>query len=138
MNNKDIRWLQRFSNYNKALQQLSRFIEKEDLNELEKQGLIKAFEYTYELAWKTLQDLLKEKGYKDVVGPKPVIEQSFQDGYISNGEAWFRMHESRNQTSHTYNEETANEIVSKILEEYFSLFIELQEKLTNEKERGTR
>ncbi len=138
MNNKDIRWLQRFSNYNKALQQLSRFIEKEDLNELEKQGLIKAFEYTYELAWKTLQDLLKEKGYKDVVGPKPVIEQSFQDGYISNGEAWFRMHESRNLTSHTYNEETADEIVSKILEEYFSLFIELQEKLTNEKERGTR
>jgi nucleotidyltransferase substrate binding protein (TIGR01987 family) len=100
--------------------------------------LIKAFEYTYELAWKTLQDLLKEKGYKDVVGPKPVIEQSFQDGYISNGEAWFRMHESRNLTSHTYNEETADEIVSKILEEYFSLFIELQEKLTNEKERGTR
>lgn len=52
---------------------------------MEEQGLIKAFEYTYKLGWKTLQDLLKEKGYSDVIRPKPVIEQSFQDGYITNG-----------------------------------------------------
>jgi len=59
----DIRWLQRFSNFIKALSQLERFVQKEDLNEMEEQGLIKSFEYTYELAWKTLQDLMKEKGF---------------------------------------------------------------------------
>jgi hypothetical protein len=52
---------------------------------MEQQGLIKAFEYTFELSWKTLQDLLKHKGYRDILGPRPVIEQSFQDGYINDG-----------------------------------------------------
>ena len=135
MTNKDIRWIQRFSNFTKAFQQLSKFIERSDLNELEKQGLIKAFEYTYELAWKTLQDLLKDKGYKDIVGPKPVIEQSFQDGYITDGEAWLRMHNSRNLTSHTYNEETAEEIVDKIMVEYFNLLDQLYSRLIIEKEK---
>ncbi len=131
----DIRWIQRFSNYEKAFGQLSKYVDRQDLNELEKQGLIKAFEYTYELAWKTLQDLLKEKGYKDVVGPKPVIEQSFQDGYIENGEGWLKMHNSRNLTSHTYNEETAEEIIEKIQSEYFALLNDLHLRLQAEKEK---
>jgi nucleotidyltransferase substrate binding protein (TIGR01987 family) len=129
---KDIRWQQRFSNFNKALTQLERFVKHSELNEMEEQGLIKAFEYTYELAWKTLQDLLKEKGYKDIIGPKPVIEQSFQDGYIEDGEAWMRMHNSRNLTSHTYNNETAAEIIKKIREEYLSLFINIRSRLKEE------
>ena len=70
---------------------LERFIQVKELNEMEEQGLIKAFEYTYELSLKTLQNLLKEKGYTDIVGPKPVIEQSFQDGYIIDGKGWMRM-----------------------------------------------
>lgn len=126
---KDIRWLQRFSNYIKAFDQLEKFNERDDLNEMEKQGLIKAFEYTYELSWKTLQDLLKERGYTDVIGPKPVIEQSFSDGYITDGEAWMRMHTSRNLTSHSYNEETALEIIEKIRSDYISLFRSLKSKL---------
>lgn len=130
----DIRWQQRFSNFKKAFAQLEKFIAEEDLNELEAQGLIKAFEYTYELSWKTLQDLLIDKGYKDILGPKPVIEQSFQDGYIKNGEAWMRMHICRNLTSHTYNQETADEIVEQIIDEYYDLFKELKETL--EKERS--
>lgn len=132
MTTSDIRWKQRFSNFNKAYIQLERFIENEDLNEMERQGLIKAFEYTYELAWKTLQDLLAEKGYSGIVGPKPVIEQSFQDGYIEDGMGWMRMHKSRNLTSHTYDEETAQEIVTQVIEEYFKLFKNL--KLNLEKE----
>ena len=130
----DIRWQQRFSNFKKAFAQLEKFIAEEDLNELEAQGLIKAFEYTYELSWKTLQDLLKDKGYKDIFGPKPVIEQSFQDGYIENGEAWMRMHNSRNLTSHTYNKDTADQIVEQIIVEYFDLFKQL--KVTLEEERS--
>ena len=129
----DIRWQQRFINFNKAFSQLERFMQEKSLNEMEEQGLIKAFEYTYELSWKTLQDLLKEKGYTDVVGPKPVIEQSFQDGYIVDGKGWMRMHVSRNLTSHTYDEETAEEIVRSIRSEYFLLLKSLQERLQEEK-----
>lgn len=131
--NSDIRWQQRFINFNKAFSQLERFMQEETLNEKEEQGLIKAFEYTYELSWKTLQDLLKEKGYTDVVGPKPVVEQSFQDGYIADGKGWMRMHVSRNLTSHTYDEETAEEIVKSIRIEYFQLLKDLQRRLEEEK-----
>jgi nucleotidyltransferase substrate binding protein (TIGR01987 family) len=128
----DIRWQQRFNNFNKAFQQLEKFISHSQLNEMEEQGLIKAFEYTYELSWKTLQDLLKEKGYRNIIGPKPVIEQSFQDGYITDGKGWMRMHNSRNLTSHTYDEKTAAEIIKGIKEEYFQLFKNLQIRLKEE------
>ncbi|GAB3688078.1 nucleotidyltransferase substrate binding protein [Spirosoma flavus] len=129
--NQDIRWEQRFTNFKKALSQLNKFIAKGELNELEEQGLIKAFEYTYELAWKTLQDLLRDKGYPDIAGPKPVVEQAYQDGYI-DGLAWVRMAKSRNLTSHTYNEETAEEIAEAVKNEYAGLFNDLQTKLDEE------
>jgi nucleotidyltransferase substrate binding protein (TIGR01987 family) len=128
----DIRWKQRFDNYLKAFNQLSRFIGEEHLNELEKQGLIKAFEYTFELGWKTLQDLLKEKGYLGILGPKPVIEQSFQDNYIEDGMGWLKMHTSRNLATHTYDEQTANEIIKYIRNDYFNLLKLLKEKLEKE------
>jgi len=129
----DIRWQQRFINFNKVFSQLDRFMQEKSLNEMEEQGLIKAFEYTYELSWKTLQDLLKDKGYTNLVGPKPVIEQSFQDGYIVDGKGWMRMHVSRNLTSHTYDEETAEEIIKSIRSEYFDLLKNLQTRLQEEK-----
>lgn len=131
MENKDIRWQQRFINFNKVFSQLERFREVENLNELEKQGLIKAFEYTFELSWKTLQDLLKDKGYIDIVGPRPVIEQSFQDGYIVDGNGWMRMHKSRNLTSHTYDEQTAEEIITSIRKEYYYLLKDLRQRRIN-------
>ncbi|RIJ48291.1 nucleotidyltransferase [Maribellus luteus] len=130
--NQDIRWQQRFGNFKKAFAQLERFISKENLNEMEEQGLIKAFEYTYELSWKTLQDLMKDKGYIDIVGPRPVIEQSFQDGYIADGKGWMQMHKSRNLTSHTYDEETAEEIIGEIRALYFFLLEALKIRLEKE------
>jgi len=129
---KDIRWQQRFANFTKALNQLERFAREQNLNEMEQQGLIKAFEYTFELSWKTLQDLLKHKGYRDIVGPRPVIEQSFQDGYINDGKAWMRMHKSRNLTAHTYNEDIAREIIQGIRQEYFALLEALKIRLERE------
>lgn len=72
----DIPWKQRFSNFNKAYIQLERFIDNEDLNEMECLGLIKAFEYTYELAWKTLQDLLAEKGYTGIAATQFTVSVS--------------------------------------------------------------
>jgi nucleotidyltransferase substrate binding protein (TIGR01987 family) len=127
--NIDIRWRQRFNNYNKALSQLEKVVSKKNLNEFEEQGLIKAFEYTFELAWKTLQDLLRYKGYDNITGPKPVIDQSFIDGYITDGEGWVKMQKSRNLTSHTYNEKTAEEIATAVKLIYFKLFKDLQNRL---------
>lgn len=129
---KDIRWKQRFVSFKKAFMQLERFVQVGELNEMEAQGLIKAFEYTYELSWKTLQDLLKEKGYNDIIGPRPVVEQSFQDGYIVDGNSWMGMHKSRNLTSHTYDEKTATEIVEAIKNTYYHLFKDLKSKLEKE------
>ncbi len=133
--NKNIRWQQRFGNLTKAYSQLETFINHGPLNQMEEQGLIKAFEYTYELSWKTLQDLLKEKGYIEINGPKPVIQQSFKDGYIQDGEGWMRMHHSRNLASHSYDEETAAEIIRNIREEYFMQFRQLKEKLESEMDK---
>ena len=130
--NPDIRWKQRFSNFKKAYGQLMEFLEKEELNKFEKQGLIKAFEYTFELAWKTLQDLLKEAGYSNVVGPRPVIEQSFQVGYILDGEGWMEMLKSRNDATHTYQEVIAEQIASDIRYKYVNLFHDFLIRMENE------
>ena len=127
--NKDIRWEQRFSNFRKALSQLKKFIDKGDLSDLEEQGLIKAFEYTYELAWNTLRDYLEYQGTTDIVGSRDAFREAFKSGLISNGELWMDMLSSRNKTSHTYNEETAEKIAESIFQTYYDLFIELEEKM---------
>jgi nucleotidyltransferase substrate binding protein (TIGR01987 family) len=126
---KDIRWQQRFKNYQKALSQLSKFIQKKDLNELEEQGLIQSFEYTHELAWKTLADFIKDSGNNDIFGSKDTTREAFNLGLISNGEIWMDMIISRNMTSHTYNEETTIEIISAIRNNYYKKFQELEKKL---------
>lgn len=125
----DIRWEQRFSNYQKALAQLQKFIDKGELSELEKQGLIKAFEYTYELAWNTLKDFLEFQGQTDIYGSRDATRRAFQLGIIENGESWMDMLKSRNATSHTYNVEVAEEICKAVTDVYFLLFIQLKEKL---------
>ena len=130
--NKDIRWIQRYSNFKKAMGQLSRFVQKEELNEMEEQGLIQSFEYTFELAWKTLQDILtEESGYTEIRGPRPAIMQAFSDGYISEGEKWMEMLKDRNRSVHTYNEKIAGEIVRSVKNDYIRLFVDLNKKLQN-------
>ncbi|MFC5412440.1 HI0074 family nucleotidyltransferase substrate-binding subunit [Larkinella bovis] len=98
---------------------------------MEDQGLIKAFEYTYELAWKTVQDFLRDKGYNDITGPKPVIEQAFQDGYI-DGFAWVRMHKSRNLTNLAYEDEIARQLVASITSEHVDQLQKLASRLEEE------
>jgi len=127
--NEDIRWEQRFANYKKALSQLQKFIDKGVLSELEVQGLIKAFEYTYELAWNTMKDFLEYKGQSDIYGSRDAIRKSFELGLIDNGEEWMDMLVSRNKTSHIYNEETAQEICKAVTGVYFSLLRRLEIKL---------
>lgn len=128
----DIRWIQRYSNFKKALNQLSRFVQKKELNEMEEQGLIQSFEYTCELAWKTLQDFLEEvSGYSSIRGPRPVIMQAFKDGLIGDGEKWMQILKDRNRTVHTYDEEIAREIVHSVQNEYYDLFVELDKIFQN-------
>ncbi|MGH2645554.1 MAG: nucleotidyltransferase substrate binding protein [Chitinophagaceae bacterium] len=98
----DIRWQQRFDNYKKALSQLTKFIKKGDLNELEKQGLIQAFEYTYELAWNVMKDYYEFQGSEKIQGSRDAIRLAFKRGLISDGEGWMKMLDSRTRTSHTY------------------------------------
>ena len=125
----DIRWKQRFNNYIKALNQLTKFIDKNILNDLEMQGLIKAFEYTYELAWNTMKDFLEYQGETDIYGSRDTIRKAFNIGLIEDGEGWMDMLESRNRTSHTYNEETAEEICLEIQQSYYSFFQKLKDKM---------
>ena len=127
--NKDIRWIQRFSNYQKALKQLTKFIEKNELNELEEQGLIQSFEYTHELAWNTLKDFIENKGSEKIYGSKDATRKAFQLNLIENGEAWMDMIESRNETTHTYNEEVSKKIANNIINRYYPEFIRLKTKL---------
>jgi len=126
---KDIRWEQRYSNYCKALSQLTKFIDKGDLSDLEEQGLIKAFEYTYELAWNTMKDFLEFQGQTDIFGSRDAIRRSFAVGLIQDGDSWMDMLQSRNKTSHTYNEETAREISIEVTEIYYPLFGQLAIKM---------
>ena len=128
---KDIRWKQRFSNYQKTLAQLQKFIDKGALSELEKQGLIKSFDYTYELAWNTLKDFLTYRGQTDIYGSRDAIRKAFVSGLINDGEGWMDMLQSRNKTSHTYNEETAEEITVAVSTRYHPLFIQLEKKLSS-------
>ncbi|RCW30056.1 nucleotidyltransferase substrate binding protein [Marinilabilia salmonicolor] len=122
----ETRWEQRYHNYKKAINQLSRFLEHQNLNELEEQGLIQAFEYTFELAWKTLQDFLEEEsGYLELKGPRPVLKQAFKDGIINQGELWMEMLNDRNRSVHTYDEEIAREIINAIVHRYYPLLKQL-------------
>ena len=125
----EIRWEQRFSNYQKALAQMKGFIEQPRLNPREEQGLVKAFEYTYELAWNTLKDFLEYQGVGEIVGARDAFRSAFAEGIVEDGHVWMRMIESRNKTSHTYNEETAKEIVESVRSEFYPAFCGLEKKL---------
>lgn len=124
----DIRWIQRLDNYSKALRQLTRFIEKGELNELEQQGLIQSFEYTYELAWNTIKDFFETQGESGILGSRDAFRLAFKRGLIENGEIWMEMIKSRIQTSHTYNEDVAEVIAMRIVTQYYEEFIRLHKR----------
>ena len=128
----DIRWRQRFSNYEKALGQLGSAVElrrQRPLSDLERQGLIQAFEFTYELAWNTLKDYLAYQGVPGLVGARDTIRQAFRLELVADGEGWMAMLIDRNLTSHTYNEKTAVEIERKVCGRYYEILVELREKM---------
>jgi nucleotidyltransferase substrate binding protein (TIGR01987 family) len=130
----DIRWKQRFSNYTKAMQNLTKAVElsnERPLSDLEKQGLIQSFEFTHELAWNVLKDYLEEKGISGVIGSKDSSREAFKAGLIEEGEDWMNMIKARNLTSHTYNANIANEIVNNILQHFYPAFISMAKKFSS-------
>ena len=132
MNSQDIRWIQRSNNFDKAFAQLKDAVElarQRQLSKLEAQGLIQGFEYTHELAWNTLKDFLEERGVRNLYGSRDTTRSAFRTGLIENGDTWMEMIQSRNLTTHTYNESTAAQIVEAILNTYFAEFQVLQIKL---------
>ncbi len=118
----DIRWIQRFNNFEKAFKQLESAIDiakSRELTKLEKQGVIHCFEYSHELAWKVLKDFLTEKGISDLIGSKDSTRAAFKAGIISDGEIWMEMIKARNLTSHTYDEEYAENVYSEIINDFY-------------------
>ncbi len=149
MNEKsDIRWLQRFSNFRKALKKLTdakTFIERdlkdldneldnesveEVLDEIVREALIQRFEYTHELAWNVMKDFLTDKGVLNLYGSKDSTREAFRVGIIDEGDVWMEMIRSRNKSSHTYNEDTARNIYLKIINEFYPAFLSFEKKMS--------
>jgi nucleotidyltransferase substrate binding protein (TIGR01987 family) len=126
MSQPDIRWKQRLNNFTLALTQLENAVtlsNQRQLSDLEKQGLIQAFEFTHELAWNVMKDYFEYQGAAELItGSRDATKEAFQKGLIQNGDDWMEMIKSRNKTSHTYNLNVAEDIVEKIQKTYFSLF----------------
>lgn len=124
----DIRWKQRFNNFEKATNQLQEFIELEQLNKFEVQGLIQCFEYTFELAWKRMKDYLELEGF-EVKSPRATIQTAFQVELIKEGHIWIDALGKRNLMAHTYDESVATESEQLIKNSYYPVIKELYEKL---------
>lgn len=129
MNSSDVRWIQRFHHFLQALTQLREAVElsrQRPLSKLEGQGLIKAFEFTHELAWNTLKDFLEDRGAAKLYGSRDATQEAFRLGLIENGDIWMEMIKSRNLTAHTYNQTTARQIIDAVTEIYLTEFESLQ------------
>ena len=127
----DIRWKQRFSNYQKAFHELSAAVARGRYDKLSQAGLIQMFELVFELAWKTLKDKLEYDGLK-ANSPRDTIKMAFQNGYIQNGELWIEALENRNLLTHTYDEAKSNEAKDLIRGKYFILLKDLHQYLEKE------
>jgi len=129
MENNDIRWKQRFQNFEKAMGHLEDALEIEDPDLLQKAGIIQFFEMSYELAWNVLKDYLEEQGFIEEISPRSAIKKAFEVGLIENGHVWMNLLLDRNLSAHTYDEEKATQVEELIHERYFPLLKQLYQTL---------
>ena len=130
----DVRWKQRFQNYKKAVATLKDAVElakSRELTDLEKQGVIQGFEFTFEIAWNVLKDYLEDQGVSGIIGSKGAIRQAFNMGLIADGQVWMDMVKDRNLASHSYDEDTAKGLVAEIVNNYYFQFNTLAEKMNS-------
>lgn len=131
---KDIRWIQRYNNYTKALDKLSEAVQifeneydwQDAVDELLKEGLIQRFEFTHELAWKVMKDYEEYQGYTNVRGSRDAIRLALQIGIIED-KVWLDSIEDRNLTSHNYDDEIADEVFITIVEDYYPMFMKFKD-----------
>ena len=130
-NLKDIRWKQRFENFDKSYKLLNKYAKQPITTELERAGIIQFFEMTFELAWKVLKDYLEAQEYL-VKSPRETVKQAFQIGLIDNGHVWMDALSNRNLTTHTYDDELANKMTNEIITMYLPELDKMYEKLSKE------
>jgi nucleotidyltransferase substrate binding protein (TIGR01987 family) len=129
MENKEIRWKQRFQSFEKAFLFFEKNIEKETYSPLEASGLVHEFESTFELALKTIKDYLYEQGIETTF-PRAALKEAFNTQIINDGHTWIEMLEKRNELSHTYNEEVANNAAEIIKSKYYPAIRQVYQYLT--------
>ena len=137
MEDKDVRWIQRFSNYRKALIQLGKAVNivsavsnsTSDQNDLLAEGLIQRYEYTHELAWKVMKDYEEYQGITDIMGSQDAIRVALRAGILDD-DRWMDTISDRNLTSHNYDDETAKHIVNNIINVYYPLFVKFETTMT--------
>ena len=136
--NPDIRWKERFQNFDRAFVLLRQSMENGPaaLNQLEKEGVIQRFEYCFELAWKTLKDYLEESGISfATVTPRQVLKDAFAAKVIADGHVWIDMLDHRNLLSHTYNCASFEKAVEALAARYLPAMEALHEFLHQESQR---
>ena len=125
------RFEERKEDLKKATNKLNEAL-KEEATNLEIDGILHRFEFTFELAWKTMKDCLEDQGIVSrIKTPREIIKEAFAAGLIENGEIWMDMMISRNELSHLYDEETSREIYDDIKEKYILEINKLVQKLDN-------
>jgi nucleotidyltransferase substrate binding protein (TIGR01987 family) len=125
----DIRWKQRFQNFDRAVTLLREPFERDvaALSNLEKEGTARRFKFTLHLAWKTLNDYLDHEGQViDPVTPRNVIKEALAARILRDGQVWVDMLDHRNLLSHTYNEATFEKAVLTIRDRYLAAIEELR------------
>lgn len=131
------RWRYRFRNFSRAYSLLREAAEDDpkNLSDLEREGLVQRFEYTFELAWKTMKDRLDYDGMKVEPRPTPrnVIRTAFETGMIDDGQAWIDMLTDRNAMSHEYDLEAFEAVAARVHRRYLGLFEELVMLLARER-----
>ena len=131
----EIRWQYRFTNFSHAFFLLEEALEEgvEALNELEREGVIQRFEYTFELAWNTLKDRMEYDGVGlTTVTPRNVIREAFRARLIGDGEAWIDMLNDRNLMSHTYDSARFEQVIRNIICRYLPILQEMKLRLSEE------
>lgn len=123
----NIRWKQRFSNYQKAYGQLRQALAEYDDSapNIVKEGILQRFEFTHELAWNTLRNYLEYEGHQNITGSRSATRLAFNLGLITNGQIWMDMIESRNRTVHAYDEKLLEQEYRKVRDSYADCFEQL-------------
>jgi len=129
-NSDEIRWQQRLENFGRALARLESACNQDKYSELEQAGLVQMFEFTMELAWKTLKDLLFYEGF-DTKTPRETIRKAFEAEYLTEEETETLLDAltKRNVLSHTYDEKTASEAERLVKNVFTPVFRALYDRL---------